>query len=212
MKKIRLVIADDHPVVVEGLRSILNSQKDMDIIAEVDTGEKTLASVIQNRPEVVLMDMSMPGMSGIKLIQQLRRQVPETAVLAISINREEQYAAPAIRAGAQGFISKSRYPQDFIDAIRQVARGQVFISAELAQRIAVESLQGRKSGLPHESLTTREKQIMIRLAQGTSVGDIARSLHLSPKTVSTHKTHVLEKMDLKSIADLVRYAMAYDLL
>lgn len=211
MKKIRLVIADDHPVVIEGLRAILFQQKDMEIMAEADSGEKTLALASQWRPDVVLMDMSMPGISGIRLIQQLRRQVPQSAVLAISINREEQYTAPAIRAGAQGFIAKSRQPQDFVDAIRQVARGQVFISAELAQRIAVDSLQGRTSGLPHESLTVRERQIMVKLAQGKGVSDIAKLLHLSPKTVSTHKTHILDKMGLNSIADLVRYAITYDL-
>lgn len=211
MKKIRLVIADDHPVFIAGVRAILCSQKDMEIMAEADTGEKTLALANQWRPDVVLLDMSMPGISGIRLIQQLRRLVPQSAILAISINREEQYTAPAIRAGAQGFIAKSRQPQDFIDAIRQVARGQVFISAELAQRIAVDSLQGRISGLPHESLTMRERQIMIKLAHGKSVGDIAKILHLSPKTVSTHKTHILDKMNLTSIADLVRYVIAYDL-
>lgn len=211
MKKIRLVIADDYPLVIEGLRTILSSQKDIEIVAEADSGEKTLAAAMRTRPDVILMDMAMPGVSGIPLIQQLRRQVPLSAVLAVSINREEQYAAPAIRAGAQGFISKTRKPQDFYEAIRQVARGQVFISPELAQRIAIDSLQGRSNGLPHESLTPRERQIMLKLARGMGISEVAKLLNLSPKTVSTHKTHILEKMELKSIADLVRYVMSHDL-
>lgn len=212
MKKIRLIIADDHAIVREGLRSVFASQGDMEVVAEASDGDEALTEVLQHRPHVVLLDLTMPGCSGQQLIALLARKAPATAVLVVSMHREEQYAAPMIRAGARGFITKTRAPKELIDATRKVAAGEIFISPELAQKIALGTFGGATGEAEHERLSAREQQVLAALANGQNVTAIAERLHLSPKTVSTHKARIFRKLGVDNLSALVRYALDHDLL
>lgn len=209
---IEVVIADDHGIVREGMRSLISSAPEMEVVGEAADGDAALAQVLKCRPTVLLMDMSMPGSSGLQLIEAVRRRAPETFVLVLSMHREEQYAARVIRAGAHGFITKSRPPEELLTALREVARGQLYIPGELAHKLARQALTGQPDDQPHTGLTKREYQVFMALAQGLTVGVIAARLHLSSKTVSTHKARILKKLGVDSLSGLIRYAVAHDLL
>lgn len=211
MKKTRLLLADDHAVVREGLRAVFAAQADMEVVAEAADGDEALAQAVRYQPDVLLMDLSMPGCNGRQLIQNLNRRAPSVAVLVLSMHREEQYAAPMIRAGAKGFVTKTRSPRELVEATRKVAEGGVFISRELADRIAFSSMNPA-SAEKAERLSCREQEILVALATGQSVTALAARLHLSPKTVSTHKTRIFKKLGMSNLPELVRYALDQGLL
>lgn len=209
---ISVYIADDHSIVREGMRSLITSAPDMEVVGEAPDGDQALREIPDCEPTVFLMDMTMPGCSGLQLIETILRRMPNLRVLVLSMHQEELYATRTIRAGAHGFITKTRPPGELLDALRQVARGQIYIPLELAHKLARDALIGRSEDLPHNRLTRREYAIFIDLVQGMTVSDIAEKLHVSSKTVSTHKARLMEKMDTKGISDLVRYAMNHGLL
>lgn len=209
---IKVVVADDHSIVREGLRSLIASAADMEIVGEAADGDTALERVLELRPDVFVTDISMPGCSGLQLIQAVRRRAPETLVLVLSMHQEEQYAAHVIRAGAQGFIAKTRPPAELLGALRQVAKGQLYVTADLARKMALRALTGQVSDLRHSQLSTREYQVFIGLANGQTVTQLADSLHLSSKTVSTHKTRILRKLGMHNLSELVRYAVEHGLI
>ncbi len=209
---ISVYLADDHSIVREGMRALIASAADMDVVGEAVDGDQALAEVPRVNPSVLLMDMSMPGCSGLDLIEKARRRAPETRILVLSMHREDLYATRTIRAGAHGFITKTQPPTEILDALRRVAQGQVYITSELVNKLAMEALTGRRDEHPHGHMTKREYEIFLDLAKGLTVGDIASKLNVSPKTVSTHKARLMEKLNVRSISDLVRYALTQDLL
>ncbi|MBL3558916.1 MULTISPECIES: response regulator transcription factor [Marinobacter] len=209
---ISVYIADDHSIVREGMRSLIASAADMDVVGEAIDGDQALKELPKFCPAVFLMDMSMPGCSGLELIEKVRRRAPDTRILVLSMHREDLYATRTIRAGAHGFITKTQPPAEILDALRKVARGQVYITTELANKLAMDALTGRGDENPHARMTKREYEIFLDLARGITVGDIAVKLNVSSKTVSTHKARLMEKLDATSISDLVRYALEQDLL
>lgn len=204
-------IADDHSIVREGMRALINSMPDMGVVGEAVDGDQALREVPDIEPDVFLMDMTMPGCSGLELIERIRRGAEETRILVLSMHQEELYATRTIRAGAHGFITKTRPPEEIITALREVARGQIYITQELAQKLARESLTGRSEELPHTNLTKREYEVFIDIAQGKTVGEIANKLYVSSKTVSTHKARLMEKLGAKNVSELVRYALSHGL-
>lgn len=209
---ISVYIADDHSIVREGMRALIASAKDMNVVGEAVNGDQALKELPGLNAGVFLMDMSMPGCSGLELIEKVRRRAPETSILVLSMHREDLYATRTIRAGAQGFITKTQPPGEILDALRKVAAGQLYITTELAKKLAMDSLTGRGDEHPHARMTKREYEIFLDLARGVTVGDIANKLNLSSKTVSTHKARLMEKLNATSISDLVRYALSQDLL
>lgn len=209
---ISVYIADDHSIVREGMRSLIATAKDMDVIGEAPDGDQALAEVPEHQPSVFLMDMSMPGCSGLELIEKVRRRAPKTRILVLSMHREDHYATRTIRAGANGFITKTQPPSEILQALRKVAAGEVYITRELANKMALDALTGQAEDLPHARMTKREYEIFLDLARGLSVGEIADKLCVSSKTVSTHKARLMDKLDAHSISDLVRYALSQDLL
>jgi len=208
---IRIVIADDHTIVREGLKQLLGSAGDLQVVAEAADGHQALERVRSEDFDVLLLDMSMPGRSGIELIKQVHSEKPRVRILVLSMHEEQQYAVRAIRAGASGYLTKESASAQLVAAIRKVASGGAFISAEVAQQLALGAMPGAQ-GMPHESLSDREFQVFKMLAEGKSVSDIAERLTLSVKTVSTHKANVLEKMGMGTSAELVRYALTHKLL
>jgi DNA-binding NarL/FixJ family response regulator len=208
---IRIVVADDHTIVREGLKQLLGSADDLQVVAEAADGHQALERVRSEEFEVLLLDMSMPGRSGIELIKQVHAERPRLRILVLSMHEEQQYAVRAIRAGASGYLTKESASSQLVAAIRKVASGGAFISAEVAQQLALGAMPGAQ-GMPHEALSDREFQVFKMLAEGKSVSDIAERLTLSVKTVSTHKANVLQKMGMNTPAELVRYAITHKLL
>ncbi|PWT76960.1 MAG: DNA-binding response regulator [Proteobacteria bacterium] len=209
--KTRILIADDHAIVREGLRRIISSDTAFTVAGEAADGHEVMAAVRAGGFDVLLLDLSMPGRSGIELLRQVKTERPELHVLVLSMHAEQQYAVRAIRAGASGYLTKDAATTQLSAALTKVAAGGLFITPAVAEALAM-GLQTPSEEAPHKRLSDREYEVFVRLATGESVTTIAERLNLSVKTVSTHKTHILEKMNLSSLADLVRYAIAHRLL
>ena len=207
---IRIVVADDHAIVRDGLKQLLAASSDLQVVGEARDGHEVMQRVRDLAFDLLLLDMSMPGKSGIELIKQVRAEKPRLRILILSMHEEHQYAIRAIRAGAAGYITKESATSKLVEAIRKVASGGAFISAEVAEQLALGAMPDNK-GLPHESLSDREFQVFRMLAEGKSVSDIAERLNLSVKTVSTHKANVMQKMGLENPGELIRYAIAHRL-
>ncbi|MBK5104756.1 MAG: response regulator transcription factor [Burkholderiales bacterium] len=206
----RILIADDHAIVRDGLRRILQSAPGIEVAGEAVDGDEVMARVRAGGFELLLLDMSMPGKSGIELIKWAKATRPDLAVLVLSMHQEEQYAVRAIRAGASGYVTKESASALLVSAIRKVAEGGLYISSGVAEQLA-HTLRPQATELPHQTLSDREYEVFDQLVTGATVSDIAARLHLSGKTVSTHKARILEKMGMDSVADLVRYAVAHKL-
>ena len=207
---IRIVLADDHTIVREGLKQILLAADGFEIAGEACDGHEAIKAVRELDFDLLLLDMSMPGKSGIELIKQIRAEKPKLRILVLSMHEERQYAIRAIRAGASGYLTKESASRQLVEAIRKVASGGAFISPEVAEQLALGAMPDAKGAL-HESLSDREFQVFRMLAEGKSVSDIAERLHLSAKTVSTHKANIMQKMHMETTGDLIRYALAHGL-
>ena len=202
---IRILIADDHKIVRDGLKRILAATGDLEVAGEAAGGDEALALVRANDYDLALVDMSMPGLSGIDLVKRLRAEKPKMRLLVLSMHGEHQYAARALKAGASGYLTKDAASEQLLVALRKVAAGGVHISEAAAASIVSQDKAA------HEALSDREFEVMRLLVEGLSPTDIGERLHLSVKTVSTHKTRILEKLNVGSTAELVRYAMEHKL-
>jgi len=203
---IRVVVADDHTIVREGLKQILAAADDLEVVGEASDGHEAMERVRALDFDLLLLDMSMPGKSGIELIKQVHAEKPKVKILVLSMHEEQQYAVRAIRAGASGYLTKESAARQLVDAIRKIAAGGAFISAEVAQQLALGAMPGATGPL-HAALSDREYQVFMLIAEGKSISDIAEQLNLSVKTVSTHKANVLQKMNMTTTGDLIRYAI-----
>jgi len=207
---IRIVVADDHTIVREGLKQLLTAAGDLEVVAEAQNGFEVMDRIRALDFDVLLLDMSMPGKSGIELIKQVHAEKPRLRILILSMHEEHQYAVRAIRAGAAGYLTKEGASAQLVSAIRRVAGGGAYISADVAEQLALGAMPGAK-GPPHSTLSDREFQIFRMIAEGKSVSDIAERLNLSVKTVSTHKANILQKMNMSTQAELIRYALTHRL-
>jgi DNA-binding NarL/FixJ family response regulator len=203
---IRVLIADDHSIVRDGLKRILAATADLQVAGEAASGDDALAAVKANDYDVVMLDMSMPGLSGIDLIKRLKLERPKLRILVLSMHGESQYAARALKAGAAGYLNKDSASDALLGALRKIAAGGVHIGDAVAA-----SLLQSGDKPPHEALSDREFEVMRLLVEGLGPTEIGERLHLSVKTVSTHKTRILDKLGLGSTAELVRYAMEHRL-
>jgi DNA-binding NarL/FixJ family response regulator len=210
---IKVLIADDHAILRAGLKHILAEYADIEVAGEAANGHEVLARVQEACDwSVILLDMSMPGKSGIELIKQLKLVVPKLPILILSMHKEDVYAVRALKAGASGYLCKDNADDQLVPALRKVAGGGLYISPTVAEKLAVGVLHGHTGDVPaHTRLSDREYQIFQMIANGESISDIANSLNLSVKTVSTHKTHILEKMGCANVAELIRYAIRHEL-
>ena len=207
---IRVLLADDHTIVRTGLREILEGTGDIRVAAEAGNGNEALARVREADFDVVVLDLSMPGRSGIELIKQIKSERSKLRVLVLSMHSEAQYAVRALKAGASGYLTKEGAADQLVAAIRRIAAGGAFVSPETAERLALDFSQPDDT-LPHTRLSDREFQVFQAIVAGKSVGEIAQQLSLSIKTVSTHKSNLMEKMGIDNQAELVRYAMRHKL-
>ena len=203
---IKILIADDHPIVRKGLIEILTESKDIAIVDEASNGQEVLEKVWKNRYDVVVLDISMPGLSGLDVLKQVKGDKNAIPVLILSRYPEEQYAVRVIKAGADGFLTKESAPEELIKAIKKVAHGGKYISSSLAEKLAV-YLGEDTDKKPHERLSDREFQVMLRIAAGKTVQEIADEMSLSINTISTYRVRVLRKMKMKNNAQIMHYAL-----
>lgn len=208
---IEVIIADDHTLMREGLRRILEDARDFEIVGEGWDGASTLALVRSRDAKVLVLDLSMPGRSGVDLIKQIKDEKPALRLLVLTMHAEQQYAVRAFKAGASGYLTKESASTELVSAVMKVATGGVYISMTMAEHFA-QSLNEPTDALPHQRLSDREFEVFRRIAAGQTISEIAQSLCVSAKTVSTYKIRILDKMQLPHEAALVRYALSHKLL
>jgi DNA-binding NarL/FixJ family response regulator len=204
--KIKVLIADDHAIVREGLKQILADTKDIAVAGDAENGLDAIKLARKGKGDVLLLDISMPDRSGIEVLKQVKKEIPELAVLMLSMHREDQYAIRSLKAGAAGYLNKQSAPAELVNAIRQVASGRKYISPSLAQELANHIGEDHEVPL-HETLSDREYQTLIMIASGKAVSEIASELVLSVKTISMYRSRLLQKMKLRHNAELTHYAI-----
>lgn len=208
---IRLLLVDDHHLVRSGLRRLLDEEADLDVVAEAPTGEEALRLARELTPEIVLMDVNMPGMGGLEATRRLLATQPQVKVIAVSMYADEPYPSRLLEAGAAGYLSKDSAADEVVAAVRQVAAGKSFVAPSIASKLAVSLIKG-SGGSPFDQLSQREMQVAMLVTQGRTTQAISDSLCLSPKTVSTYRYRVFEKLDVGNDVELTRMAMRYGLL
>ncbi len=205
VNKIKVLLADDHTVFREGLKLILSETSDIVAIGEADNGHAVLEAVRKASYDVVVLDISMPGKNGLDTLKQLRAEYPKLPVLVLSMYPEDRIAVRFLQAGASGYVNKGSASDQLVEAIKMVHHGGKFISSKLAQKLAHNFLYSERP--PHELLSDRQYQVLCMIGAGKTVSEIAAEMILSVKTISTHRTHILEKLNLKNTAQLIRYAL-----
>jgi len=204
VRSIRILIADDHGIVRSGLRLLLERQHDMEVVGEAEDGVDALERVLAIRPDVAILDVAMPRMTGLQATHEIKRQSPDTQVLVLSMHDDERYLFEALRAGASGYVLKRAADQDLVDAVRATARGEPFLNPAAQQRLIREYLE---RGEEPTELTPREAEIVKLIAEAHTNKEIAEILHLSEKTVESHRANVLQKLGMRDRVELVRYAI-----
>lgn len=210
MSKIRLLLIDDHQVVRQGLRMMLDGEPDLEIVGEADSASQGLIETIRLKPDVVLMDIGLPDMSGIEATKEVKRLAPEVAVVALTIHEDEEYFFKMLEAGASGYVPKRAAPDELLTAIRVTAGGEVYLYPSLAKLLVQDYLGEGQTSRQESSLnllTDREKEVLTLLADGLSNSEIGEQLSISPKTVARHRENIMAKLNLHSRTDLVKYAI-----
>lgn len=207
---IRVVLADDHAVVREGVKLILAREPDIEIVGEASNGREALDVIKESRPQVVVMDISMPEMGGIEATHRVKEVWPEVNVLALTMHEGENYVFQLLKAGASGYVLKRAAAQDLVMAIRSAAKGEAFLYPTVAKSVVADYLRRIAEGEDrsrYDGLTSREREILTLIAEGLSNQEMAKRLYISIKTVQTHRAHIMEKLDLHKRTELVRYAI-----
>ncbi len=203
--KISVMLADDHAVVRMGFRLLLQGTEDINVIAEVETGEAAVQQYATHKPDVLVMDLSMPGIGGLEALRRLIAKYPDAKILVLTSHDDLLHPRRVLQAGAMGYLSKRSAPEELIRAVRLIATGKTFIEAELAQQLALQNVQGESN--PVELLSPREFEVFIQLAQGKSVNEIAEQLFLSPRTVGTHLYNLKQKLNVSNATEIVLIAI-----
>jgi two-component system response regulator NreC len=204
-KKIRILLADDHAVVRQGFRLILSGQPDMEIVGEAGDGNQAVEQAEKLKPDVVVMDVAMPNLNGIEATRRLAAAAPHTRVLALSMHKDSVYVREILRAGAKGYLLKDSIDRDLLDAVRAVAKGEAYLSPAIADSVLTDYRKHVTD--PLDLLTNREREVLQLIAEGKTNKDIAQSLNLSVYTVDAHRGRIMEKLNLHSTGELVRFAM-----
>lgn len=212
---IRVLLVDDHKVVRMGLRALIDAEPDMHVVGEAENGVEGVRMTLDLQPEVVIMDISMPEMDGMEATRRIRQECPACHVLILTVHVQERYLFPVLKAGAEGYVMKSTADTDLIDAIRTVARGEAFLYPSATRMLLEDYLSQRQAGQftdAYETLSEREREVLKLIALGNTAAQIADQLSLSPKTVDTYRTRIMEKLALGNRVELVKYALARGLL
>lgn len=210
MNTIRVLLVEDHTLVRKGIRSILKSENDIEVIGEAEDGRKALEIVEQLNPDIVLMDISMSSLNGLQATQRIKKKLPKCKVIILTVHEVEEYIFPVLKAGASGYILKKSAPNELIMAIRAIYKGESFLSPSISKKVIKSYIQKGKvkeSSSQFENLTEREREVLQLIAEGETNREIAEKLFISQKTVESHRYHLMEKLDMHTTADLVRYAI-----
>jgi len=213
--KIHILLADDHTILRAGLKMMLNAQSDMEVVGEAQDGHQAVREAQRLQPDVVLMDITMPDMNGIEATRQIKRLLPDIRILVLTMHEHDEYVFQALRAGASGYMLKEAADTELITAIHVIKSGQFYLSPTAQSVVVGDYLQRVRTGEERDSyssLTEREREILKLVAEGNTNNQIAERLVISPKTVDTHRTHIMDKLNLHSRAELVKYAMRRGLL
>ncbi|HIE05617.1 MAG TPA: response regulator transcription factor [bacterium (Candidatus Stahlbacteria)] len=209
---IKILLVDDHDIVRSGLKRIISDYKGTKIIGEVSSGEEAIEFVREQKPDVVIMDISMPGMDGLEATKRITERWPKIKILVLTVHPEETYALRILKAGALGYLQKNCSPEDLITGIKTVHRGKRFLLPESAQRVAYRMLESKDDLGPVDNLSDRELQVLYFLASGFEMKEIASKLKISYKTVETYRSRLMEKLKLKNIAELTKFAIRHKLI
>ena len=204
---IRVLLADDHSIVRDGLRRIVEEGDDMSVVAEAADGREAIAKALEQSPDVAVIDISMPGLDGLEVINQLLRHFPDLPILVLTMHEEEQYLVRAFEAGAMGYLTKRSAPEQLVIAIRKVCSGSRYLTPAAAEILALRLARGSRGGTPLDQLSTRELQVLRRLAQGHTNREVAEAYGISIKTVDTYRFRILKKLNLRNNAELSRFAI-----
>jgi len=209
MAKIRILLADDHTIVRKGIRSLLDAEPSLEVVGEAESGREAVEKAELLRPDIVLMDHTMPLLNGLEALRQIKKQLPEIKVLILTMHTNEEYIFQFLQAGAEGYLVKQTAPTDLVEAIRAVYAGQSFLSPAISRTVIEEYVRHtateRVDSL--EKLTDREREVLQLLAEGHSASEIAEQLHISAKTVGVHRMNVMQKLEINNPTDLVKYAL-----
>jgi len=210
MTKTRVLLAEDHTIVRKGLCALLDAEPGIEVIGEAEDGREALVQVEQQRPDIVLMDISMPGLNGLEATRQIKKRFPEVKVLILTVHSDEEYIRQILRAGASGYLLKEAAPHELISAIEAIQRGESYLSPSVSKKVVREYVQHATGSAEEDScerLTDREREVLQLIAEGNSTRDIAELLHLSVKTAETHRARLMRKLDIHSTAELTQYAI-----
>jgi len=205
---VRIIIADDHPVVRKGLRSLLEEESEIKVVGEAEDGTQALAEIERLRPDIAIVDMMMPGHNGLEVIRQAKKFHPTMQIIVLSMNSNDVYVIEALKRGASGYVLKETGPAELVESVKTVLSGQIFLSVQIAERLQnVDLLDYRNETDPYDLLTNREREILQLAAEGLTSAEIAQRLCISRRTVELHRSKFMEKLSLRHQTDLVRYAI-----
>jgi len=209
MKKIRVVVADDHTIVRKGLCALLEGENTIEVVGEADNGRDAIKQVDRLLPDVALLDITMPGLNGLETTRQLKKRFAKLKILILTMHDNEEYIFETLRAGASGYLVKRTAPDELISAIQAVYRGESFLSPSVSRRVIDEFVRigDRDDEAAHEKLTEREREVLQLIAEGRVNREISEVLHISIKTVETHRSHIMEKLNIRNTAELTQYAI-----
>lgn len=202
---IKVVVADDHGMVRAGIRRLLEDAADIEVVGEAESGEQAMQQCLSHRPDILIMDLSMPGIGGLEAVRRILKRQPETRILVLSMHEDIVYLTHAIQAGAKGYLSKRTAPESLLHAVREIVEGRQFLERDVAQKAALHSIAGERDLF--QALSNREFEVFRMLAEGRNVAHIAEALFLSPKTVGTYQTRILQKLNVQNVAELARLAI-----
>ena len=203
----RILIADDHGIVRSGLKLLLDRQPDMDVVAEASDGAEAVAVTLRERPDLCILDVGMPRLTGLQATREIKAQAPDVSVLILSMHKDERYVFEALKAGASGYVLKAEADQDLVEAARAVGRGEAFLTNAAERSLIRDWMSSSDTGGPREALTPREQEVVKLIAEAHTNAQIAEVLHLSEKTVESHRANVLRKLGMRDRVELVRYAI-----
>ncbi|MGD9017005.1 MAG: response regulator transcription factor [Desulfobacterales bacterium] len=209
---IRVLLADDHSIVRDGLRRIIEDSGDMEVVGEAADGRDAIRQIASTQPEIAVIDISMPGLDGLEVVSRLRKEAPDIPVLILTMHEEAQYVVRAIEAGAMGYLTKQSAPEQLVAAIRKIYNGQRYITEDASEALALRVARGSAGQTPLDTLSMRELQVLRRLAMGHTSREIAEAYSISIKTVDTYRARLLKKLDLRNNAELIRFAIQNNLL
>ena len=209
MKKIKVVVADDHTILRQGIKALLDNQEEIEVVGEAKDGREAIKVIEELSPDVILMDIAMPGLNGLEATRRIKKKFPKTKVVVLTMHTNEEYIFQILNAGADGYLVKETAFQDLISAISSVHRGEAFMSPSISKKVLTEYIQRAqgKEKVGFDTLTTREREILQLVAEGNSNKKIAEALFISPKTVETHRAHIMDKLNIHDRAGLIKYAI-----